>query len=106
MICTSEMYFRGEISPPQAEFFFEFSSDLHFGNAFSVKGFESSRGPNPQNFPPAAGSPPPGGGGKNFFPPPGVRILGGVKICFSPPRGPDPGGVKILGFSFPPLVGG
>ena len=49
------MYFREENKPAAGGNFLEFSSDLHFGNAFSVKGFESSRGPNPQNFPPAAG---------------------------------------------------
>ena len=78
MICTSEMYFRGEISPPQAENFKEFSSDLHFGNAFSVKGFESSRGPNPQNFPPAAGFPPQVEGENTSSPQPSAVIY---KAC-------------------------
>ena len=81
------MYFREENKPAAGGNFLEFSSDLHFGNAFSVKGFESSRDPNPQKFSPAADFSPRTWGGKNFL---------------SPPRGPDPGGVKILGFSFPP----
>ena len=102
MICTSEMYFWKDNSPPQAEKFGVFS----FQNAFSVKGFESFRGPNPQNFPPAAGYSPPGGGGKTSFPPQGSGSWGGKKLLSPPPRGPDPGGVKILGFSFTPPSGG
>ena len=68
-----------------------------------MKGFESSRGLNPQNFPPAAGFPPQVGGVKNFIP---------------PPKGPDPGGgipppsiflgggIPPLKSHFPPPVGG
>ena len=91
MICTSDMHFRGKISLPQADIFKEFSSDLHFGNAFSVKGFDSSRGPNPQNFPPAAGFPPQVEGEKTSFPPQGSGSWGGKNLLSPPP------GVRILG---------
>ena len=51
----NDIVFQERELPAAGGNFLGFSSDLRFWNAFSVKGFESSRGLNPQNFPPAAG---------------------------------------------------
>ena len=40
----------GKLARRRRNFFLPFSSYLHFGNVFSVKGFESNRGLNPQIF--------------------------------------------------------
>ena len=88
VICTSELYSREENKPAAGGIFLEVFKCFTLRKCIFSEGIRVFKRSKSSKFSACGGlSPPPGGGVKNFIP---------------PPKGPDPGGVKILGFSFPP----
>ena len=103
VICTSELYSREENKPAAGGKFLEVFKCFTLRKCIFSEGIRVFQRSKSSKFSACGGLSPPRWGGKKLYSPPqGSGSWGGN----SPPRGPDPGGVKILGFSFPPPSGG